>query len=278
MQVNGHSYKPKVRFFGKDAYHLGVELEVEAPDNGVMQAGLRLLDNPQYCYAKHDGSLSEFGWELVTHPIAKKSWLAKKRITSAGHFFIFVQKLRELGYTSHVGGRAGLHIHVGLNAFNKGFKSDDRESRHGTHLYWFMKIVNSDLFKQLSQRQDATLNRWARIRSVNAYNFSVPGGDVSRYQATNLTNHTVEVRLFRGNMREDRVRKALESVIAAVEFSRTLTSKDLKESISQNDHLLFVKNFLKYVSNNDDTYPNLVAFLIEIGQLPEKKEGAEVCV
>ncbi len=192
-----------------------------------------------------------------------------------------MRKLRELGYTSHVGGRAGLHIHVGLNAFEKKSSlptEEPKSIKNSTHLYWFMKLVNSDLFKQLSQRQDNTLNRWARIRSVNAFNFSAQEDDSgTRYLATNLTRATVEVRLFRGNMREDRVRKAVESVIAAVEFSRTLTSKDLRESLAQNDHLLFTKNFLKYIENNDDTYPNLAAFLVEIGHLPEKKEGA-ACV
>lgn len=273
MEVQGHSFKPKPRFFGKDKYYFGLELEVEAPNQEIMRQGLHLLDNPVYCYAKRDGSLGDYGWELVTHPIASKSWLTHKRITSAGAFFGYVQKLRELGYSSHVGGRCGLHIHVSLSAFTG--LNLEHHHRRCTHLYWFMRIVNSDLFKKLSQRQEDTINRWARIRNVNARNFSSPereGGE-SRYTATNMTSHTCEVRVFRGNMREDRIRKAVESVAAALEFSRNLTSKDFKAAVELKDPILPLRNFIKYVDFNSKLYPNLRAFLVEIGQLQEKKEG-----
>jgi hypothetical protein len=275
MEVNGHSYKPEVRFFGKGNYHLGIELEVEAPTHETMLKGLNLLKKPECCYAKRDGSLSEYGWELVTQPIAWNSWLTTKSIGASRLFFKFVNDLREVGYSSHANGRCGLHIHVSLTAF-RGVKEGNIAS---THMYWFMRLINSDLFARLSQRHDSALQRWAKIRQVNAKNFHTRNASSygARYTATNVTPTTCEVRLFRGNMREDRIRKAIESVIAAVEYSRGLSVKDFKEEMAAQDRLLIHKKFIQYVQSNASIYPNLEAFLVEIGQLPSKKEGAEVC-
>lgn len=293
MRVQGHSYKPEPRMFGKDKYHLGVELEVEAPNSKAREGGLNITERPVYCYAKHDGSLSDNGWELVTHPIAKWLWMdAARKSGAAKRFFSLVQGLREMGYTSHGNEKVsscGLHIHVSLSAFFPErlpldnmplFRHLDYSGRVSPkikkcrHLYWFSRIVNTNLFRRLSQRKDVDLNQWSRILPVSASNFFESGAK-SRYVATNVGPHTVEVRIFRGNMREDRIRKALESVIAAVEYSKGLPSVYYKQC--QEKPATLTLDFLEYIKKNCVVYPNLHSYLVEIGQIAATKEEKEVC-
>lgn len=271
MRLQCHSAKPVPRFFGKDSYHLGVELEIEAPREDVMNKGLELSSSPRYCYAKKDGSLSSYGWELVTHPISKDYWLGKRKYKNCvDSFFELVDGLRKLGYTSHSNGNCGIHVHVSLEAFN-GYNGREilRPSLVYTppplakkmHIYWFMRLINSRLYMQLSQRTVDRMACWSRIINVTAKNFHNLENEFGRYTATNLTDSTVEVRVFRGNMREDRIRKCVESVIAAVEFSRTLRLSDYKNGLSKEADLL--KRYKEWLSVNHKLFPNMCSYMVE---------------
>ncbi len=309
MKLLDYSEKPKPKFAGRDAYYLGIELEVEAPDPERRQQGLELNKQPKHFYAKRDSSLNNNGWELITHPVARNEWVANqqpgttitreykgvtynvemtvggvqvshnnmagckrtfKSLTAAakaitgyasisgpaffgqhdspiGRIMQMVGGLRALGYTSHEGGRCGLHVHVCRKAF------DDSD-----HLYRFCRLVNNPLFAKLSQRTDFHYCEQTMPTSVRQ-----PDGTLRietnylRARAVNLQPaKTVEVRIFRGNMREDRIRKAVESVIAAIEFTRTNTNCFGLFSPDQ--------DFVKYVRDNSATYPNLNRYLTEI--------------
>ncbi len=284
MRVQQHSAKPAARFFGKGDYYLGLELEVEAPDRALYNKGLNISKRPSYCYAKHDGSLDEYGWELVTHPIAKSLWMKRGGRNAATSFFRLVSGLRSLGYTSHESGRCGLHIHVCLKAF-RGVQPQAIARIGGvmrnttlkrSHLYWFMRLVNSDLFCKLSQRSDDLLSRWAQIQPVNARSFCAMASQSGsgRYVATNLTANTCEVRVFRGNVREDRIRKCIESVVAAVEFSRGLGIQHFKDNAEEPINLSY--SFLEWIENRKTSYPNLSSFISEIGLITTKPKKEEV--
>ena len=260
MRLREHHIKPRPRLFGKDTYYLGIELEVEAPDcdkrdEGLEKAGKR----PPAYYAKRDSSLNQWGWELVTHPVARNLWVPgnqkpskpvpgnQKPSKPVDRFFQLVRDLAFLGYTSHDGGRCGLHVHVSKTAFGKRLKCP--------HYYWFCRVVNGQLFCKLSQRTGETIDRWAAQSPVKVKGFAGYRG--SRYWAVNQTSATVEVRIFRGNMREARIRKAIEAVVAAVEFARTRTSRNWGEDLDT--------AFVLWVSKNQSSYPNLYAYLGEIG-------------
>lgn len=273
MRLQGHSVKPAPRFYGQDDYHLGIELEVEAPTETDRRKGLELSKRPGYCYAKMDGSLGQYGWELVTHPISKSLWLNKDgKKNAVTSLFQLVNGLRQLDYTSHSNKRCGLHVHISHAAF--GLDEDQYLPRGNVHAFWFMKTINSGLFRKLSQRTDEQLGRWCAIVGVGTKNFFQRIG--TRYLATNVTNKTIEVRIFRGNLREDRVRKCVESVIAAAEFTRGLKSTHLKHAKQDKEWL--TREFLAYIAQNSKDYNNLYNFLVEIGQINETKEVKEVCV
>jgi hypothetical protein len=271
MRQHEHDYKPSIRFFGKDSYWLGIELEVEAKDSQGKCDGLGVLKQPKWCFAKHDGSLSSYGWELVTQPISRKLWLQQRpKKTPVGAFFKLIDELRKMGYTSHTSGRCGLHIHVSWPAFegiqirrNINAGQIARRQLRRKHLYWFAKLINGALFQRLSQRDKETCGQWARQVDVKAATFHTIGYQDTRYIATNITANTLEVRIFRGNMREDRVRKAIEAVIAAVEFTRNV---DYKEVISTKLHKpgKLDSAFANYVGRHSTTYPNLTKYLLEL--------------
>jgi hypothetical protein len=78
-----------------------------------------------------------------------------------------------------------------------------------------------------------------------------------RYSAINTENDaTLEVRVFKGSLRKERVMSALEFVAASVEYTR-----DLKVT-SKNQALSWLR-FTAYISDNMETYPNLALIMSE---------------
>jgi hypothetical protein len=318
MTEHPYSYKPSPKFFGDGNIFLGLELEVEAPDYEKKQEGLQAERDPSWCYAKRDGSLSTYGWEMVTHPISMNFWMSRedtrtysdyhdiepgtvltgryKGVTytaiarpgrtfeyngriyrsmtacgraigikengyrffglirnhqpnPVGSFFRLVDTLKRLGYSSHDSGRCGFHVHVSRTAF-----SEDGHLRNPV-FFRFKSLVNGLLFRKLSQRDRFD---YCQQSPVDPYNFHEQNY-YSRNMAVNITDKTVEVRLFRGNLREDRLRKNIEAVIAAIEFSKdpTLWSPDCDAQYDPPSNL----QFAEYVRERRHRFPNLVAYI-----------------
>lgn len=272
MRLQPYSAKPRPRFIGDDKFHLGVELEVVARNHDSYHKGLDHCKRPGMMYAKKDGSLGELGWEIVTHPIAPGEWLrdADAKGSKVKPFWGLLDKLRELDYKSHDGSLCGMHVHVSRSAFGGTrlalLDGGETWAIRTTHYYWFAKLINSPVFAKLSQREPGKLSQWARQMQVTVRSFHRPTG---HYSACNLTQQTVEVRVFRGNLREDRVRKNLEAVIAAVEFSKTMSSRHWRKPLEG--------LFAKYVSDNKALYPNLFAFMIELGITQKKSKQPATC-
>lgn len=160
-----------------------------------------------------------------------------------GNFFRLVEALRRLSYTSHDDGRCGFHIHVSRTAFSE--SGDLRNSM----FYRFKCLINGLLFRKLSQRstfeycqQEPVDPHWFHERNWN------------RRMAVNITEKTVEVRLFRGNTREKRIRKNIEAVIAALEFGRDTARMEAPTD----------DEFVNYVRGQSYRFPNLVEYINEL--------------
>lgn len=262
MRLHDHCRKPEPRFAGNNTdYWIGMELEVEAPTHFKRIAGLEIAKRPRYFYAKRDGSLSSYGWELVTHPISPNLWLGKEKPNNpASKVFALVKALKGLSYTSYDNQRCGLHLHVSRTAF-----STDGSLKN-KHYYWFCRLIHGKLFASLSQRAQSDLDCWAK--QLEPKYFLRKGGNNSRYFATTTTPATVEVRIFRGNMREDRIRKAIESVVAAIKFSKTFSPARSQEKLD--------KIFARWVMKNETSFPNLASYLREINYVVKSEDTSEV--
>lgn len=314
MNERPYSYKPEPRFFGEGKVFLGVELEVEAPDNQKKEDGLA-LSSPRWAYAKRDGSLGIYGWEVVTHPIAVNYWMSRQNVRDyhnvapgtvltaqykgetytatmlaggrvewnggmytsisaaarmicggksvngyrffklvgdgesnpVAAFFQLVSKLKEMGYESHDSERCGFHVHISREAFS------DNGDLHNPMYFRFKCLVNGELFRKLSQRTSFTYCQQEPVTYENYHRTT------SRYSAVNVTRKTVEVRIFRGNLREDRLRKNLEAVIAALDFA--------KESHGQFDldyNPPTDESFVAYVRQHAERFQNLLTYIDRI--------------
>ena len=243
--INSYSYKPRPYFFGNATYHMGFELEVES-DGNSRRDGAEVVTNAlgERIYLKEDGSLSD-GFEIVTHPHSLDEY-QKNFDWSA------LSQLRRLGFRSWDTSTCGLHVHVSRSAFGHAQKRSDIVKTQA-HELRFMKLIydNDRQISRLAGRTSsyATFEDKGHLVSKVKYGNQHNG----RYAAVNSENsETLEVRVFRGSLKPERVLMALELVQCAVEYTRGL-------HVSASNKALSWMMFTRYVADNASTYPHLFA-------------------
>jgi len=255
--IHSYSYRPSPYFFGKGQYHLGFELEVEAR-NESRYAGAEIAQDTlgSHAYMKDDGSLSD-GFEIVTHPHTLEAY-------QTDFNWEFISKLKRGGFRSWNTDTCGLHVHVSRTAFGEGaipWNRVDRDQlilRKQSHELRFMKLIY-DNQRQVERIAGRSGNHFATFGDKGKLVAKLKYGNQSdgRYSAINTENDaTLEVRVFKGSLRKERVLSALEFVTASVEYTR-----DLKVT-SKNQALSWLR-FTAYVSENLETYPNLALIMSE---------------
>ena len=259
--IHNYSYRPSPFFFGEGKYHFGFELEVESRGSGRYD-GAQIAQNTlgAHAYLKDDGSLSD-GFEIVTHPHTLEKY-------HTDFNWDVLQKLQSQGYRSWNTRTCGLHVHVSRTAFGDGRDAWSYNITAGTrsqiilkkqsHELRFMKLIY-DNQRQVERIAGRSNNNYATFQDKGNLVRKVKDGyQVSgRYSAINTENDaTIEVRVFKGSLRKERVLSALEFVHAAVEYTR-----DIK--VSTKNHALSWLKFTGYVSANAEMYPNLVTIMSE---------------
>jgi hypothetical protein len=259
--IHNYAYRPTPFFFGEGMYHFGFELEVESRGNG-RHDGAQIAQNTlgAHAYLKDDGSLSD-GFEIVTHPHTLEKY-------HTDFNWDVLTKLQSQGYRSWNTRTCGLHVHVSRTAFGDGGDpwsfSITKATRsqiilkRQSHELRFMKLIydNQRQVERIAGRSNNTyatfMDKGSLVRKVKD-GYQVSG----RYSAINTENDaTIEVRVFKGSLRKERVLSALEFVHAAVEYTR-----DIK--VSSKNHALSWLKFTGYVSANAELYPNLVTIMSE---------------
>lgn len=255
--IHSYSYRPSPYFFGKGQYYLGFELEVESRDES-RYAGAEIAQNElgAHAYMKDDGSLND-GFEVVTHPHTLEAYQSEFN-------WEFIPKLKRQGFRSWNTDTCGLHVHVSRTAFGTGeppWGRSDRETlilKRQAHELRFMKLIY-DNQRQVERIAGRSSNHYATFGDKGKLVEKVKYGSQSngRYSAINTENDaTLEVRVFKGSLRKERVLSALEFVAASVEYTR-----DLKVT-SKNQALSWLR-FTAYISDNMETYPNLALIMSE---------------
>lgn len=242
--VHSYSYKPDPEFHGVSDSHLhfGIELEVEA-HTGDYAWGAELVDTNwnEFVYLKEDSSL-EFGFEIVTHP-ATLEYFQNEVDWSV------LDTLRQGGFRSWSAGSCGLHVHIDRRAFS-----------NRTHLLAFTYLINRNpsLCRHIAGRNShyGIVSESSKIDNVltvkNRYR-DARGGD--RYNAVNLQNlHTVEIRMFKGSLKPERVRSGIQFCHAAIEYTREIRSG------STATIMLKPEEFCSWV-RKQGKYPDLVSYL-----------------
>ena len=248
--IHSYSYKPRPKFHGDAKYYFGVELEVECRDSNYFDDAVNhvadLTNHGDRAYLKSDGSLS-YGFEIVTHPHSLKEMQEKFPWAD------ILSYLKSNKFRSWNTSTCGLHVHVSRSAFSGG-SITLRES----HQIRFMKLIY-DNERQVTRLAGRSSN-YATFSDKGKIIPKVKMGDQSngRYSAINTENdETLELRVFRGSLRYERVLAAVEFTHAAVEYTR-----DLK-MVAKNKPLSWAR-FVSYVSEHSDTYPNLFIIMNEL--------------
>ena len=259
--IHSYSYRPSPYFIGSGKYHLGFELEVEAR-NGSRYEGAEIAQNTlgATAYMKDDGSLSD-GFEIVTHPHTLEKYQKEFK-------WEVLTKLKSEGYRSWNTTSCGLHVHVSRTAFgiggdpwSMGITTGSREKiilSRQSHELRFMKLIY-DNQRQVERIAGRSNNNYAAFNDKGRLVRKVKYGEQNngRYSAINTENDaTIEVRVFKGSLRKERILSAIEFVTASVEYTR-----DLK--VTPKNQALTWLAFTGYISSNLETYPNLALIMSE---------------
>lgn len=245
--VKSYSWKPNPQFkcMTDDPTphtYYGFELEV----SGAQREAPAFLDFfgdshdiHDNVYLKSDCSIIDGGFEIVTHPMTAE-YLRKEfkpRLASG------LKYLRQCHFRGH--NKGGMHIHVSRRAITS--------KMFGRMCDLLYNSNNKDKWLVLTQRKELELDRWAtlgRDKYDERCTFDDGYSSSNRYIGMNLTNHTVEFRIFNSNLRLERVLKNLELVEALVNFSKTKYKPTMRM-------------FLGYIKAHKQRYNNAYDFIIE---------------
>ena len=245
--LHDYGYKPYPIFHDvcgtahpeRGVVYMGVELEMEAFD-ADLRTGVTTVEDllGDFAYCKSDSSIS-YGMEMVTHPMTLE--YAQARDWSV------LTLLRRQGFRSWNTTTCGMHIHVSRTAFDG-----------SAHLFRFSQLV---------LKNEHTCTTFAG-RAANGYcSFAdgyqpgfiakvIKGQHYANRGAVNLQNgSTVEVRMFRGSLKEQRLLANIEFVHAAVQYTRELTVPQVATGG------LSWRAFATWITDHRNTYPHLFAAL-----------------
>lgn len=230
---------------------MGVELELILPGRqGEYIPGLRQDLGTDYAVFKADGSLDEYGAELVTAPRKLEDHIAK---------FTAVEFPRHS--KAWDAGCCGMHVHIDSRGFTA--------MSLGKFVQFINDEDNADLIRKIAGRHPS------RDEQADEYCSAIDQGNVvnparaksgypNRYRMVNLTGlhsdeadrlgvsatdgkfNTIELRIFRASLRKERLLAQLEFTHASVMFCRVESYRNLKAG-----------NFLRYLTKNHFLYPNL---------------------
>lgn len=199
---------------GEGPYHIGAEVEMECPEE-AFQTAVQKINRHKLFYTKPDGSLPEFGIEMVSVPMSVRAWYENYAVVDDLFF-----RLTSLGCKSWETTTCGLHFHVSREAIDDGF-----------HYYKLLKLFSDEEFVlKVTGRDPSRLRRWASCPSPDlieseAEEWESPS--YNRYTLLRRTRNTLEFRGFRGTLSVQGFFGGLELYRGAIEFTRTSDKEEV---------------------------------------------------
>ena len=259
--IRDASFRPRPEFFPdtNQPYYFGFELELETDEDdytsNYAEAVIKRLNQSNIrstspFYIKSDGSLDN-GFELVSHPATIK-WFRESGLLDAIDKFPTDFDFRAWDTTT-----CGFHVHVSRTAFHR--ENAGRTIYSKAHELRFIALFyrNQRFIEALAGRHSNSYAQFdteeysSRAKHLRG---KIDRTEHDRYQVINTRNsNTLEVRIFRGTLRKDRILSNLELVQAGIEYTRNLETAGL-ENIKNLSHT----KFIAYVQENADQYPELL--------------------
>jgi hypothetical protein len=212
----------------------GVELEVECRHEREEALAGQVLSvlGEDYAIAKHDGSLSNGGFEIVTAPSTPsehakrfKSLLVDKRVSGI------------CSWNSN-GGKCGMHVHASRGALS---------ALHIGRIVRFIGLeANRSFIEAVAGRRS---NSYSELSET-----SITDLPDHRYNAVNLTNRkTIEFRLFKGTLKYSSFMKNVEFCDAVIKFCKNASN------------VCTYKDLVAWVMKSASSYPFLSKWMRERG-------------
>lgn len=224
--ILSYNHKPKPVFYGGNA---GYGLEVEIDDGDNRRDAARDIDEAGdgHIYLKNDGSLSNRGMEIVSHPA-----------TLDYHVNNFpwadiCQTALDYGYRSHDTDTCGLHIHASRSLL--GNTEMERELTIAKIILLIDRWYDTKIIK-FARRDLSEMRRWADKPNADIRPWDNDEDAIhkskkhasDRYRAINLTNyHTIEFRFFKGTLKRDTIIASIQWVDTIIDYCKTTPLKAL---------------------------------------------------
>lgn len=211
----------KYERFSRTLPFLGVELEVYARDSvaprEAMQRTLKALNG--FAILKRDGSLDSYrGFEIVSAPATfaahRERWRPFFEGDAAPANLCRSFSTEACGMHVHINRAAMSHFHI--------VKMD----------VFINSAINRDFIFGCADRTYAQMAQWSALKHIEGAPFSSSSRDVRRphtkYLALNLLPpDTIELRIFRGNVKPFGFWKNLEFTQAAFDFTAQASARQL---------------------------------------------------
>lgn len=220
----------------------GVELEMEAIDGRSVSEVVNVLGGKvgKGFILKDDGSL-ENGVELVTMPRTLEQHIQ----AFTDNDTVLTKQLYSCAHSGAGTSRCGMHVHINRGALTP------------MTLGKMLVFINSEqeamesLLTVIAQR---TRGRWCTRMDKKITDGLGSSDDSSHYESLSISSKgTAELRIFRGNLRPERVAKNIEFAHALVMYCRQASMLKLESAAA----------FLAWLEKNRHFYPYLCKFLVE---------------
>ena len=225
--ILSYSYKPYPIFYGGNAGY-GIELEIDDGEYKREAAVAIAEAGGDHIYLKEDGSLSDMGFEIVTHPATLDYHVEHFPWTE------ICETASSYGYRSHDTDTCGLHIHASRSLF--GNTQTEQDLTIAKIMLLFDRWYESNIVK-FARRNLMKMRQWADKPDADilpsdtensAIDKSKKAAQHDRYKAINLCNtHTVEFRIFRGTLNPNTILASIQWIDLLIKYCRARPLKDL---------------------------------------------------
>ena len=252
-------------------FYLGVELEVARKLSTPMDICKQVLNDLNvnfekkgisFAFLKADSSIPQHGFEIVSAPATLKyhqdAWDTFFN-NSAKHLRSFTLP------------QCGMHVHVSRATFEDGGNSNfkDPSGHIGRLLNFYNRKDNRPFITNIAGRSPNQYTNYIGKKITTVFKKDEIG---ERNQSINLRpRDTIEIRIFKGNVKKEGFMKNIEFAHASVEFTRqaglgmgnSLTLKGKKNQSVEDCEGLSYHEFVKWVQEPAQvaTYPYLTKWL-----------------
>ena len=233
-----HNYAPRKIPEDNTNLFFGVELECDGGSFDISEFDWWVNDHDNLIHFEHDGSLSDDGVECITMPCSLL--YHQKRMNWEELCKILLRQ----GFCSHNASSCGLHVHISRDALTP------------IQIIKMDVFINraSDFFSQVARRYSFYSAEYKKNKKAdkNKGVWNNLESHHDRYTAVNTCNeNTVEIRIFKGTLKAETILGTIEMCHALVGFVDTIPIVRIYDTDKN------IINFIKYMADHHDKYPNV---------------------